>query len=58
MANTHMGIRSRLLKRLTLIIRNGVIKTVLHPVFPPNESAEQVIPAKLSASLSRWMYAL
>jgi peroxiredoxin len=33
----------RLVKRLTLIIRNGLIETVLYPVFPPNESAEQVI---------------
>ena len=33
----------RLVKRLTLIIRNGVIETVLYPVFPPNENAEQVI---------------
>jgi peroxiredoxin len=33
----------RLVKRLTLIIRNGVIETVLYPVFPPDESAEQVI---------------
>jgi peroxiredoxin len=35
--------RMRLVKRLTLIIRNGVIETVLYPVFPPDESAEQVI---------------
>lgn len=33
----------RLVKRLTLIIRSGVIETVFYPVFPPNESAEQVI---------------
>ena len=33
----------RLVKRLTLIIRNGVIETILYPVFPPNESAVQVI---------------
>jgi peroxiredoxin len=33
----------RLVKRLTLIIRNGVIETVFYPVFPPNESTEQVI---------------
>ena len=35
--------RTRLVKRLTLIIRKGVIETVLYPVFPPDESAEQVI---------------
>jgi peroxiredoxin len=34
---------ARLVKRLTLIIRNGVIETVFYPVFPPNESADQVI---------------
>jgi len=33
----------RLIKRLTLIVRDGVIETVLYPVFPPNESADQVI---------------
>ena len=33
----------RLVKRLTLIIRNGMIETALYPVFPPNQSAEQVI---------------
>ena len=33
----------QLVKRLTLIIRNGMVETVFYPVFPPNESAEQVI---------------
>jgi peroxiredoxin len=33
----------RLLKRLTLIIRDQRIEHVFYPVFPPNESAEQVI---------------
>jgi peroxiredoxin len=33
----------RLVKRLTLIIREELIETVFYPVFPPNESAEQVI---------------
>ena len=33
----------RLVKRLTLVIRDGVIETVFYPVFPPNESAGQVI---------------
>jgi peroxiredoxin len=33
----------RLVERLTLIIREGLIETVFYPVFPPNESAEQVI---------------
>jgi peroxiredoxin len=33
----------RLVKRLTLVIRDGVIETVFYPVFPPNQSAAQVI---------------
>ena len=33
----------RLIKRLTLIVRNQRIEHVLYPVFPPNESAAQVI---------------
>jgi peroxiredoxin len=33
----------RLFKRLTLVIRNGVIEHVFYPVFPPNEHAEQVL---------------
>jgi peroxiredoxin len=33
----------RLLKRLTLIIRDSRIEHVFYPVFPPNESAEQVL---------------
>jgi peroxiredoxin len=33
----------RLIKRLTLIVRDGRIEHVLYPVFPPNESAAQVI---------------
>ena len=33
----------RLLKRLTLIIRGGRIEHVFYPVFPPNESADQVV---------------
>jgi peroxiredoxin len=34
---------TRLLKRLTLIIRGGRIEHVFYPVFPPNESADQVV---------------
>ena len=34
---------TRLIKRLTLIIRDGRIEHVFYPVFPPNESADQVI---------------
>jgi len=33
----------RLLKRLTLIVRNQRIEHVFYPVFPPNERAAQVI---------------
>jgi peroxiredoxin len=33
----------RLLKRITLIVRNGRIEQVFYPVFPPNESAQQVL---------------
>jgi peroxiredoxin len=33
----------RLMKRLTLIIRDKRIEQVFYPVFPPNESADQVI---------------
>jgi len=33
----------RLVKRLTLIIRDGRIEHVFYPVFPPNESADQVL---------------
>lgn len=32
-----------LIKRLTLIVRDGVIETVFYPVFPPDQNAEQVI---------------
>jgi peroxiredoxin len=32
-----------LLKRLTLIVRDGVIDSVIYPVFPPNRSAEQAL---------------
>jgi peroxiredoxin len=33
----------RLLKRLTLIVREGRIEHVFYPVFPPNENAEEVL---------------
>jgi peroxiredoxin len=33
----------RLLKRLTLIIRDGVIEHVFYPVFPPDRNADQVL---------------
>jgi peroxiredoxin len=35
--------RMRLVKRLTLIARSGRIEHVFYPVFPPNESADQVL---------------
>lgn len=34
---------SLLIKRITLIIENGIIRKVFYPVFPPNENAENVI---------------
>ncbi len=33
----------RLIKRLTLIVRDGRIEHVFYPVFPPDESASQVV---------------
>jgi len=32
-----------LLKRLTLIIENGMVRHVFYPVFPPDESADRVV---------------
>ena len=33
----------RLIKRLTLIVRDRMIENVVYPVFPPDRSANQVI---------------
>lgn len=33
----------RLLKRLTLILEDGIIRKVFYPVFPPNENAASVL---------------
>jgi peroxiredoxin len=33
----------RLVKRLTLVVRGGRIEHVFYPVFPPNQSADQVM---------------
>ena len=33
----------RLLKRLTLMIRDGVVEHVWYPVFPPDRNASQVL---------------
>lgn len=33
----------RLIKRLTLVVKDGVIEHVFYPVFPPNRSAAEVI---------------
>ncbi|MFI9808664.1 MerR family transcriptional regulator [Streptomyces sp. NPDC052301] len=33
----------RLFTRLTLVVRDGVIEHVFHPVFPPDEHAQQVL---------------
>ena len=32
-----------LVKRLTLVVRDGVIEKVFYPVFPPNKNAQEVI---------------
>lgn len=32
-----------LIKRLTLIVKNGVIKKVFYPIFPPTENADEVL---------------
>ncbi len=32
-----------LYKRLTLVVRDGVIEHVFYPIFPPDEHAEQVL---------------
>ena len=34
---------TRLFKRLTFVVRDGVIEHAFYPVFPPNEHAEQVL---------------
>ena len=33
----------RLVKRLSLVVRGGRVEHVFYPVFPPDESAEQVL---------------
>jgi peroxiredoxin len=33
----------RLLKRLTMIVRDGIVEHVFYPVFPPNVNAAQVV---------------
>ncbi|MBD3610773.1 MAG: peroxiredoxin [Gammaproteobacteria bacterium] len=40
---TFMATGMELYKRITLIVENGVIVKTFYPVFPPNESAEQVL---------------
>ena len=34
-----------LIRRLTLILRDGVVETVFYPVFPPDRNAADVIAA-------------
>jgi len=34
---------ARLLKRLTMVVRDGVVEHVFYPVFPPDRHAEQVL---------------
>ncbi len=33
----------RLIKRLTLVMRDGAVEHVFYPVFPPDESAAEVL---------------
>ena len=40
---TFMAGGMRLIRRLTLIVRDGTIENVFYPVFPPNKSAEEVV---------------
>ncbi|TAM88247.1 peroxiredoxin, partial [bacterium] len=42
---------TRYLKRLTLIVRNGVIEHVFYPVFPPDRNAEDVVAWLVSHAL-------
>lgn len=41
----------RLLKRLTLVIRDGVVEHTFYPVFPPDQNAQEVIDWLRSHSL-------
>lgn len=43
-----------LIKRLTLIVKDGVIKQVFYPVFPPDKNPDQVI-AWLSENAGSWV---
>ena len=43
----------RLVKRLTIILRSSRIEHVLYPVFPPNESADEVLRWVKSNPISR-----
>jgi peroxiredoxin len=41
-----------LYKRLTLVIRDGVIEHVFYPIFPPDQHAEQVLTWLRSTPIS------
>ena len=41
--------RMTLIKRLTLIVRDGVIEKVFYPVFPPDRNASEVVSWLCSA---------
>ncbi|MFG2608454.1 redoxin family protein [Streptomyces sp. NPDC048514] len=43
-----------LYKRLTLIIRDGVIEHVFYPIFPPNEHADHVLTWLRDNPLQKW----
>ena len=40
---TFVAAGTKLLKRLTMVVRNGRVEHVFYPVFPTNESADQVL---------------
>lgn len=45
---------STLLKRITIIIKDGVIRKIFYPVFPPNASALEVIKFLKSGQHHQW----
>jgi hypothetical protein len=47
----------RLLKRLTLVIRDGGVEHVFYPVFPPDKNAEQVTALRAGRLMMRQMSA-
>ena len=40
---TFTAVGMQLIKRMVLVIDNGIITKVFYPVFPPDKSAEEVV---------------